>query len=447
MIVDNSKGIGIGYNMLNQPQDIGQGSIQLATYTYDANADKLSRLTGAIKTDYISGIQYDGTAATSTISFIQTEEGRAIPNGSTSYNYEYSLTDNLGNNRVNFDTGTGAVRQVQTDDYMPFGMEISRSINGTKNEYLYNKKELQENIGLYDYGARFYDPVIARWTVVDPMAEVSRRFSPYNYVEDNPIRNIDPDGMENDNYRLIRETLTPGSETLYGEEAQKFFKYLNAGQAGGPGGKKGGSGGKKSKEDQEREKQQQRNINDALFRALRAFADIAMLLVSHGEAESPYGDDETAAVSEVAPVVETTTTTAAEASTAAYVEEEAVQVGVGDRASEIHAAVPRATQTRTTIAVADAVDEQGNQVRVVGSSEPRLRVAQRAMLKPGEIEAKGNGHAEVTVLDHLRVNNLSIRSIGASRPVCANCNVAIESFGIKAATPLKLPKGYLFLKK
>ena len=212
LTADNSKGITkITYNLLNLPMAItGRNTI----YTYSATGEKLRRVLGTSATDYVSGIQYEGGA----IAFVQTEEGRALPNGPQAYNYEYSLTDHLGNSRVNFDTGTGTARQVQTDDYYPFGMDIIPSGSARispQNNYLYNKKELQEDLKWYDYGARFYDPVIARWTSVDPLAEKMRRFSPYSYGDDNPIRNIDPDGMETQDCcglprnAMVRAALSP----------------------------------------------------------------------------------------------------------------------------------------------------------------------------------------------------------------------------------------------
>jgi RHS repeat-associated protein len=105
------------------------------------------------------------------------------------------LETTLGNTRESFGTKTGHKVQYQRDDHYPFGMEANSYVSSPKNYYLYNKKEQQPEFNEYDYGARFYDPVIARWTSVDPLAEKYRRWSPYNYVDDNSIRKIDADGM------------------------------------------------------------------------------------------------------------------------------------------------------------------------------------------------------------------------------------------------------------
>ncbi|WKK80404.2 RHS repeat domain-containing protein [Marivirga arenosa] len=83
-------------------------------------------------------------------------------------------------------------------NYYPFGLTFNsyqRSYSKANN-YKYNGKEEQEETGWIDYGARMYQPDLGRWNGVDNLSEKYSAYSPYNYVLNNPIGNIDPDGNE-----------------------------------------------------------------------------------------------------------------------------------------------------------------------------------------------------------------------------------------------------------
>ena len=127
-------------------------------------------------------------------------EGRATPYGG-SYRYEYTLRDHLGNSRVNFadldgDNEVDETEILQQNHYYPFGMNIENPAWSGTNGYQYNGKELNTDFGLdwNDYGARWYDAGLGRWTTVDPLADEYASISPYAYVANMPTRAIDPDG-------------------------------------------------------------------------------------------------------------------------------------------------------------------------------------------------------------------------------------------------------------
>jgi len=144
------------------------------------------------------------------IEYILFDEGRLTPKADGTYQYEYFLKDHLGNTRVVFTGQEEGLAVLQESHYYPFGMEFM-GVGGEQmditNYYKYNGKELQDDgfdldgngvyesrLLWYDYGARFYDAQLGRWHCLDPLTEKYSTLSPYNYVANNPVMFIDPDG-------------------------------------------------------------------------------------------------------------------------------------------------------------------------------------------------------------------------------------------------------------
>ena len=140
----------------------------------------------------------------------------------------------------NFQLMLTAGQVLEQNDYYPYGMlNTELSIPGSTsplNYYKYNGKELQKELNLewLDYGARFYDPVIGRWNSVDPMAENDRRWSPYTYGADNPMRFIDPDGMEVEwvpgtDGKRVRYTMGKDGKAIWSSNASVSAKIYGNG--------------------------------------------------------------------------------------------------------------------------------------------------------------------------------------------------------------------------
>jgi RHS repeat-associated protein len=108
----------------------------------------------------------------------------------------YYLKDHLGSVRVVVDT-VGEI--VSYSDYDAWGMILngrSSNFGFADDKYKFTGKELDTETGYFYFGARAYDGRIGRWNVIDPLFEKYPNVSPYNYALNNPLRFIDPKGME-----------------------------------------------------------------------------------------------------------------------------------------------------------------------------------------------------------------------------------------------------------
>ena len=109
----------------------------------------------------------------------------------------FFLNDHLGSARMVIDS-TGVVKD-RYKRYFAYGGGASQTVStGQKYQYTGQPYDDDSAFDLYYYGARYYDPVIGRFTSRDPKAQKYPELSPFVYAGDNPLKYIDPNGTENE---------------------------------------------------------------------------------------------------------------------------------------------------------------------------------------------------------------------------------------------------------
>ncbi len=216
---DNKNISSISYNFLNLPQTITKSGSSL-TYYYTATGEKVCKQVGSSKRYYAGGLEYDNNK---NLVLIHHPEGVVEKSGST-FSYEYFIKDHLGNTRIAFRPNGASKTLTQRMVYYPFG-HTAEQYSSNSNQYKYNGKELQSDLGLdwYDYGARFYDAQIGRWQVQDPLAEKYFWTTPYSYVESNPIAFIDPNGEFKTRFGAWFYKTTHGGGEIKKDEGGEYY--------------------------------------------------------------------------------------------------------------------------------------------------------------------------------------------------------------------------------
>lgn len=211
------------------------GSPETTYYVYDGSGQRARKVTewaagsGEAATrkserSYVGGLEiyrkYDrnGTVAVSqwnTLHIMADDkriamvETRVLPDdGPVAPLFRFQMANHLGSVGAELDEGG---QLISYEEFRPYGdsayQAVDARIRATAKRYRYTGMENDLENGLNYHGARYYSPVLGRWTSCDP----DKRFHPYSYVANNPTGRTDPGGRAPLLLSLIADTPPPPS--------------------------------------------------------------------------------------------------------------------------------------------------------------------------------------------------------------------------------------------
>jgi RHS repeat-associated protein len=338
---------------------------------------------------------------------INHEEGRAVYDTlEQKWVHEFSYRDHQGNLRLSFrDSLATPVNGVyappvitQIDERDPWGLEIKplsyqNSVNS--NNYKFLSREEQPEMGWVDLMQRMYDPPTGRFLSVDPKPDVEGQESltTYQYGYNNPIRYSDPNGDCPGCWEWMKKQWNNAS-THFNKPASQAEKEMWSQRTGIP------------------------------QSSIKTNSDVYAAILLEGVQNSNFHAPVRGVMNSRAKLHETAVTTS--------------EVNLQVRANDIQNSQPSSkARNLSTTAVAEITNTDGTTQIVVSSSRQRLTPAQRNALQVGEMEVKGKGHAEATIVNHAENTGATVNKIAASRPICQGCQDAISTTNALILSPVK----------
>jgi len=184
----------INFNADNLPKRIKytKGSAEIITrFLYDGDNVRAKKVADGGSTTYYVGDHLEITDGVAT-KYVFAGDMRIAKITDSGIHFYHK--DHLGSSTAMTDAnGT----TVETAEYMPFGHERLHTGLVASN-YKYTDQELDPETGLYNYGARLFDPIMGRFITPDtivPDPYDPQTLNRYSYCRNNPLIYVDPTGQ------------------------------------------------------------------------------------------------------------------------------------------------------------------------------------------------------------------------------------------------------------
>jgi RHS repeat-associated protein len=126
--------------------------------------------------------------------YLHTDQPVELATPDPALRIRYYHQDHLGSSSVVTDSEGVLIEEAA---FYPFGaLRHEEQLREVEAHYQFTQKERDRESGLQDFGHRYYQPALARWLSPDPMGEKGGGLNLYAYVNQNPLKHVDPNGAE-----------------------------------------------------------------------------------------------------------------------------------------------------------------------------------------------------------------------------------------------------------